>query len=307
MRLESQIRDGVCILRLQGRFVTGSDAELGSARNSLQEIGIAKAVDRFARCSVYRFDGLGFCRGTPQIPRQPRGTTVPGERQPAGSRSPGDDADRRNHPAVPGCGGRGSRTPRVKCCADVSGVVRGAVLLLAAGAGGADFVSADLAAAVAFPDRGHRGGRSAGAGVGDRHFAGAGFAAGLGIQRGTVLQYCSVGFAEFARAARAPHRITNKWKNSATPAHTRGSGLIRTTAPGRRSPAAHPHTSDCGRTVEAAGHQLLGRVQGKRRAPPERSKIPGTPQIHGDANGHKRKPGPPECAEMTCGPGPRRR
>jgi anti-anti-sigma factor len=44
MRLESQIHDGVCVLRLQGRFVTGSDAELLSAQNSLKDIGIAKAV-----------------------------------------------------------------------------------------------------------------------------------------------------------------------------------------------------------------------------------------------------------------------
>src|ERR1022692_360439 len=67
---------------------------------------------RFERCSVYGFDGPGLCRGTPQSPRQPRGTTVPGGSQPADPRSPADDPHRRNHPAIPGCGGRGSRTPR---------------------------------------------------------------------------------------------------------------------------------------------------------------------------------------------------
>jgi len=60
MRLESQIRDGVCILRLQGRFVTGSDAELVSAQNSLEELGIARAVVDLSAVPYIDSTGLAF-------------------------------------------------------------------------------------------------------------------------------------------------------------------------------------------------------------------------------------------------------
>jgi anti-anti-sigma factor len=60
MRLESQIRDGVCILRLQGRFVTGSDAEFVSVRNYLQKIGIAKAVVDLGAVPYVDSTGLAF-------------------------------------------------------------------------------------------------------------------------------------------------------------------------------------------------------------------------------------------------------
>jgi anti-anti-sigma factor len=60
MRLESQIRDGVCILRLQGRFVTGSDAELVSAQNSLKAAGIAKAVVDLSAVPYIDSTGLAF-------------------------------------------------------------------------------------------------------------------------------------------------------------------------------------------------------------------------------------------------------
>jgi anti-anti-sigma factor len=60
MRLESQIRDGVCILRLQGRFVTGSDAELLSAQNSLQKIGISNAIVDLSAVPYIDSTGLAF-------------------------------------------------------------------------------------------------------------------------------------------------------------------------------------------------------------------------------------------------------
>jgi len=60
MRLESQIRDGVCVLRLQGRFVTGSDAELVSAQNSLQQAGIAKAIVDLGAVPYIDSTGLAF-------------------------------------------------------------------------------------------------------------------------------------------------------------------------------------------------------------------------------------------------------
>jgi len=60
MRVESQIRDGVCILRLKGRFITGSDAELVSAQNSLQETRIANAVVDLGAVPYIDSTGLAF-------------------------------------------------------------------------------------------------------------------------------------------------------------------------------------------------------------------------------------------------------
>jgi anti-anti-sigma factor len=60
MRLESQIRDGVCTLRLKGRFVTGSDAELLSAKKHLQENGIVKTVIDLAQVPYIDSTGLAF-------------------------------------------------------------------------------------------------------------------------------------------------------------------------------------------------------------------------------------------------------
>lgn len=60
MRVESEIRDGVCVLRLQGRFVTGSDGELVSAQNYLQEIGIARVVADLRAVPYVDSTGLAF-------------------------------------------------------------------------------------------------------------------------------------------------------------------------------------------------------------------------------------------------------
>lgn len=60
MRLESQIREGVCVLRLQGRFVTGSDAELVAARNYLQKNGIANAILDLNAVPYIDSTGLAF-------------------------------------------------------------------------------------------------------------------------------------------------------------------------------------------------------------------------------------------------------
>jgi anti-anti-sigma factor len=60
MRLESQIREGVCVLRLQGRFVTGSDAELTSAQSLLREAGIVNAVIDLSAVPYVDSTGLGF-------------------------------------------------------------------------------------------------------------------------------------------------------------------------------------------------------------------------------------------------------
>jgi anti-anti-sigma factor len=60
MRLETQIRDGVGVLRLRGRFVTGSDAELLSARNCLADAGVANAVADLSDVPYIDSTGLAF-------------------------------------------------------------------------------------------------------------------------------------------------------------------------------------------------------------------------------------------------------
>jgi anti-sigma B factor antagonist len=60
MRLESNIRDGVCILRLKGRFVTGSNAEVASARKQLQVNDIANAIVDLGEVPYIDSTGLAF-------------------------------------------------------------------------------------------------------------------------------------------------------------------------------------------------------------------------------------------------------
>ena len=60
MRLESETRDGVSILRLKGRFVTGSDAALVSARKSLEEAGIDKTILDLGAVPYIDSTGLAF-------------------------------------------------------------------------------------------------------------------------------------------------------------------------------------------------------------------------------------------------------
>ena len=60
MRLEFQIRDCVGVLRLAGRFVTGSDAEFLSAENRLQKAGIVKAVADLQGVPYIDSTGLAF-------------------------------------------------------------------------------------------------------------------------------------------------------------------------------------------------------------------------------------------------------
>lgn len=60
MRLEFQNHDGVGILRLQGRFVIGSDAELAAARNYLEESGTANAVLDLNAVPYVDSTGLAF-------------------------------------------------------------------------------------------------------------------------------------------------------------------------------------------------------------------------------------------------------
>lgn len=60
MRLDSQIRDGVGILRLQGRFVIGSDADLLAARNYLEESGTVNAVLDLNAVPYIDSTGLAF-------------------------------------------------------------------------------------------------------------------------------------------------------------------------------------------------------------------------------------------------------
>jgi len=60
MRLQPQIHDGVCVLRLDGRFVTGSEAELASAQDYLRENRVAKAVIDLSAVPYVDSTGLAF-------------------------------------------------------------------------------------------------------------------------------------------------------------------------------------------------------------------------------------------------------
>ena len=60
MRLESEIRDGVFVLRLKGRFVTGSNAEVASARNQLQGTGLVNAIVDLGEVPYIDSTGLAF-------------------------------------------------------------------------------------------------------------------------------------------------------------------------------------------------------------------------------------------------------
>jgi anti-sigma B factor antagonist len=60
MRLEFEIRDGVSVLRLKGRFVTGSNAEVASAKNQLRETELANAVVDLGEVPYIDSTGLAF-------------------------------------------------------------------------------------------------------------------------------------------------------------------------------------------------------------------------------------------------------
>jgi anti-sigma B factor antagonist len=60
MRLESETRDGVFVLRLKGRFVTGSNAEVASAKNQLHDTGVANAVVDLGDVPYIDSTGLAF-------------------------------------------------------------------------------------------------------------------------------------------------------------------------------------------------------------------------------------------------------
>ena len=60
MRLEPQIHNGVCVLRLSGRFATGSDSAFVSARNYLQQAGVVSAVVDFSAVPYIDSTGLAF-------------------------------------------------------------------------------------------------------------------------------------------------------------------------------------------------------------------------------------------------------
>lgn len=60
MRMEYAVREGVCVLRPVGRFVTGSDAELVSAKAYVQAAGVQKAVIDMSALAYIDSTGLAF-------------------------------------------------------------------------------------------------------------------------------------------------------------------------------------------------------------------------------------------------------
>jgi anti-anti-sigma factor len=60
MRFKTEIHDGVLIVHLAGRFVTGSDTELLSMKDHLQGIGIVKVMLDLREVPYIDSTGLAF-------------------------------------------------------------------------------------------------------------------------------------------------------------------------------------------------------------------------------------------------------
>ncbi len=60
MRLQYQVHDGVAIMRLEGRFVTGSDVELQQVQDSLESAGVASAIAVLDAVPYVDSTGLAF-------------------------------------------------------------------------------------------------------------------------------------------------------------------------------------------------------------------------------------------------------
>ena len=60
MRFETEIRDGVCVVHLEGRFVTGSERELDSVNTQLDGIGVSGVVLDFEQVPYIDSTGLAF-------------------------------------------------------------------------------------------------------------------------------------------------------------------------------------------------------------------------------------------------------
>ena|SRR5581483_662995 len=60
MRLESEFRDNVCVMRLNGRFVTGSEDELRLAERHLRDTKIDRAIIDLSGVPYIDSTGLAF-------------------------------------------------------------------------------------------------------------------------------------------------------------------------------------------------------------------------------------------------------
>ena len=60
MRFKTETDKGVCVVRLAGRFATGSDAELVAVQDHLRQIGIANVVLDLREVPYIDSTGLAF-------------------------------------------------------------------------------------------------------------------------------------------------------------------------------------------------------------------------------------------------------
>ncbi|MFN7995234.1 MAG: STAS domain-containing protein [Bryobacteraceae bacterium] len=60
MRLESQVRENVCVMRLKGRFVTGSEDELRLAQRQLRDTKVDRAIIDLSEVPYIDSTGLAF-------------------------------------------------------------------------------------------------------------------------------------------------------------------------------------------------------------------------------------------------------
>jgi anti-sigma B factor antagonist len=63
MQIEFDIQNGLCILRLKGRFATGSDSAYQAAKKDLLKTGCRKVVADCAELSYLDSTGIGFFVG----------------------------------------------------------------------------------------------------------------------------------------------------------------------------------------------------------------------------------------------------
>jgi anti-sigma B factor antagonist len=60
MRFKTEIRNGMAVVRLAGRFVTGSDADLVCMKDQLEKAGVVKAILDLSGVPYIDSTGLAF-------------------------------------------------------------------------------------------------------------------------------------------------------------------------------------------------------------------------------------------------------
>lgn len=76
MRFATETRDGVCVVRLEGRFVTGSERELAAVSQQLQALGVFRVILDFCQVPYIDSTGLAFIVEIHKTMKQNQGQVV---------------------------------------------------------------------------------------------------------------------------------------------------------------------------------------------------------------------------------------